>query len=147
MISMQRTVTTTAPAVAVFDYLADFTNAEQWDPNAVKVIRLSDDAGTPSGDVVYRVTSRFAGRETDLDYRLVDLQPHTLIRLRGEKPAVTAVDTIRIEPRPDGTAVTYAVEFDFHGVFGLLAPLLRPAVRRLLEQGAVGLSEELARLG
>ncbi|MGB3698448.1 MAG: SRPBCC family protein [Gordonia sp. (in: high G+C Gram-positive bacteria)] len=148
---MQCTVTTTAPAHAVFDYLADFTNAQFWDPNAVRVIRCGGDGGIGTE---YRVTSRFAGRTTELGYRLTDLEPPLLIRLRGEKNSVTAVDTIVIEQTeaagpetgPPETSVTYAVAFDFHGVLGILEPLLRSAVRRLLVQGADGLRAELQKL-
>ncbi len=153
MISMERTVRTTAPAREVFDYLSDFTNAEQWDPNADRVVRNSGHGGVGS---TYVVTSKFAGRTTELEYRLVDLEPGRLIRLRGEKKSVTAIDTITVT-RGDSTAgypaagdadtrVTYAVEFDFHGVLGWFEPVLRIAVRRLLNDGAVGLAAALAKL-
>lgn len=148
MISMERTVRTTAPARAVFDYLSDFTHAEQWDPNADRVVRNSGDGGVGS---TYVVTSKFAGRTTDLEYRLVDLEPDRLIRLKGEKKSVTAIDTITVtggDPAAGDadTRVTYAVDFDFHGVLGWFEPVLKIAVRRLLNDGAVGLEEALAKL-
>lgn len=144
MIRMQRTVTTAAPAEVVFDYLADFTNAEHWDPNAQSVTRRSGDGGVGTE---YRVVSTFAGRTTELDYQLIESDPTTLIRLRGEKKAVTAVDTITVATTAAGTVVCYAVAFDFHGAFGWIQWLLRPAVRRLLDDGADGLQRELDALG
>ena len=143
MIEMQQTVSTEASATAVFDYLSDFTNAEQWDPNAVAVKTLSGDGRVGTR---YRVESKFAGRTTTLDYELTDVEPHSLIRLRGEKKSITAVDTITVVEAGDRTEVTYAVAFDFHGALGLLEPLLRFAVRRLFTDGAEGLSRELDRL-
>ncbi|QRY62009.1 SRPBCC family protein [Gordonia sp. PDNC005] len=143
MIEMQRTVSTEASATAVFDYLSDFTNAEQWDPNAVAVKSLSGDGRVGTR---YRVESKFAGRTTTLDYELTDLKPHSLIRLRGEKKSITAVDTITVTEGRGRTDVTYAVAFDFNGVLGLFEPLLRFAVRRLFSDGAEGLTRELDRL-
>ncbi|MGB3302142.1 MAG: SRPBCC family protein [Gordonia sp. (in: high G+C Gram-positive bacteria)] len=143
MIELQRTVYTEAPAEAVFTYLADFGNAEDWDPNAVSVHRLSGDGGVGTE---YRVESMFAGRSTELDYRVTDLEPHNLIRLRGQKKSITAVDTITIVEGAARTAVTYAVAFDFKGVLAIAEPVLKIAVRRLLDQGAQGLSRELQRL-
>ncbi|NLG46431.1 SRPBCC family protein [Gordonia sp. (in: high G+C Gram-positive bacteria)] len=143
MIEMQRTVYTNAPVSAVYAYLADFGNAEDWDPNAIAVTRLSGNGGVGTE---YRVESLFAGRSTLLDYRVTDLDPNKLIRLRGEKKAITAVDTITIVEGAARVAVTYAVAFEFNGVFAMVEPVLKIAVRRLLEQGAQGLSRELLRL-
>ncbi|NMD57002.1 MULTISPECIES: SRPBCC family protein [Tsukamurella] len=143
MITKQQTVHTSAPASAVFAYLADFTNAQEWDPNAVAVARLTGDGGVGS---TYRVTSTFAGARTDLDYELTELEPTSLIRLRGHKSSLTAVDTITIAPTGSGSAVTYAVEFAFHGVFRLLEPVLTLAVNKLFADGAKGLSAHLEKL-
>ncbi|TWS21551.1 polyketide cyclase/dehydrase [Tsukamurella asaccharolytica] len=144
MITKQQTVHTSAPADAVFAYLADFTHAQQWDPNAIAVTRLAGDGGVGS---VYRVTSRFAGARTDLDYELTDLEPTSLIRLRGHKSSLTAVDTITIAPEGAGSAVTYAVEFTFHGAFRFLEPVFTLAVNKLFTDGAKGLSAHLDALG
>ncbi len=143
MIEMQRTVFTHAPVAEVFAYLSDFTNAEQWDPNAVSVARLSGDGGVGTR---YRVESTFAGRTTSLDYELTDLEPRSLIRLRGEKKSITAVDTITVTEGGARNVVTYAVAFEFKGVLRLFEPVLRLAVKRLLSDGAEGLTRELDRL-
>ncbi|MGC5026430.1 MULTISPECIES: SRPBCC family protein [unclassified Tsukamurella] len=143
MITKQHTVHTSAPVDVVFTYLADFTNAQEWDPNAVRVTRLLGNGGVGS---TYRVTSRFAGATTDLDYELTDLQPTSLIRLRGRKSSVTAVDTISIAPEEAGSAVTYAVEFTFHGLLRFLEPVLTLAVDKLFVDGAEGLSANLDQL-
>ncbi|GED96294.1 SRPBCC family protein [Gordonia crocea] len=142
MITMERTVTTAASPDAVFAYLSDFTTAAQWDPNAVEVVRTTGDGGVGT---VYRVTSKFAGRTTELDYCVVDLEQTSLIRLVGEKKSITAVDTITIGSDDAGTHVTYAVEFSFHGPLRLAEPLLKFAVADLFKSGAIGLSEALDR--
>lgn len=143
MIEMSRTVHTAAPAKEVFEYLADFTTAQQWDPNAVRVQRTSGDGGVGT---MYTVTSKFAGMTTDLDYQLTERVPNSRIRLKGEKKSITAVDTITITPEDSGTAVTYEVAFDFHGALHYAEPLLKLAVKKLLSDGAEGLSTELDKL-
>ncbi len=50
----------------VFAYLADFTHTEEWDPGTVRTHRVSGDGGVGT---TYANTSRFLGRETDLNLR------------------------------------------------------------------------------
>lgn len=140
---MRRTIHTRAPAGAVFDYLADFTNAEQWDPHTIAVTPVS---GTGALGTEYHVISRFAGRTTGLTYRLTELRRPELIELRAAKKSLSAVDTITVAATASGAAVTYAVAFDFHGPLGLVEPLLRYPVRRLLDDGAARLGTVLDRL-
>ena len=62
---IDRTVETSAPTAQVFDFLADFTNTEEWDPGTVRTDRISGDGGVGTA---YANTSRFLGRNTDLTY-------------------------------------------------------------------------------
>ena len=42
MVSVSRTFTVDKPVEAVIAYLADFTNAEQWDPGTVTCVPVDD---------------------------------------------------------------------------------------------------------
>ena len=140
---IQKTITVAKPLEAVFAYLCDFTTTTEWDPGTVRTIRYSGDG---SIGTEYRNTSRFLGRETQLTYIVQDLTPHQRIQLRGENATLVATDTITFTPVRGGTQVTYTADFTFKGAIRLLAPLLRPAVRRLGNKAEAGMQKALTAL-
>lgn len=134
MIRIQRVVTVERPVDAVFAYLADFENTNEWDPGTVRTTRIAGDRGAGS---MYRNVSKFAGRETALVYTAVELRAPGLLRFRGENKTVTAHDTIRLAPiASGGTELTYRAEFVFKGVARWLAPLLRRQFGKLGDDAA-----------
>ncbi len=143
MIQMQRDVTTGAAPGAVFAYLADFTTTEAWDPGTVRTVRVAGDGGVGTR---YENTSKFAGRTSELVYEVIGVTPGESIRLRGENSSLIAHDTISVRPHPDGSQVTYRVEFAFQGLLRWAEPLLRLAVGNLMDNGARGLRRELAKI-
>ena len=80
---LQRSVECNAAPAAVFAYLSDFTNTNEWDPGTVKTVRVSGDGGVGT---TYQNTSKFMGRETELTYEVVEHQPDRRVRAaRGER--------------------------------------------------------------
>ena len=142
MITMQREVIVDLPPDVVFDYLADFTTTEQWDPGTVRTTRISGAGGVGTR---YANTSRFAGRTSDLVYVVTDLIPGQSIELRGENASVIACDSITVCAHQAGCLITYRVRFAFQGWLRWTEPLLRPAVSNLLDKGAEGLRRQLTR--
>ena len=140
---LQRSVETTATPTQVFSYLSDFTTTNEWDPGTVHTERVSGDGGVGT---TYRNTSSFMGRETELTYVVQTHQPDRLFALRGENKTVTAHDTMEIAPLGAGSRVTYTADFAFKGVAKYLAPLLRPALKKLGDEAESGLREALAKL-
>jgi carbon monoxide dehydrogenase subunit G len=143
MIVVERQVTCEAPVATVFAYLADFTTTTEWDPGTVATVRVDGDGGVGT---LYRNTSRLAGRQSDLVYVVTDLRAPRTITLLGQNRAVVATDTITVEPFDGQTRVTYRAAFEFRGVWRVVAPLLRPAFRRLGNDAEAGLRTALARL-
>ena len=140
---LQRSVETSATPAAVFAYLSDFTNTNEWDPGTVKTERVSGDGGVGT---TYANTSSFMGRETELTYEVVEHRPDTLFALRGENSSVVANDRMEISPLGAGSRVTYTADFEFKGLGKLVAPLLRPALKKLGDEAETGLREALAKL-
>jgi carbon monoxide dehydrogenase subunit G len=140
---LQRSVETKATPEAVFAYLSDFTNTNEWDPGTVRTVLLSGDGGVGT---TYRNTSKFMGRETELTYEVVAHRPDSLFALRGENSSVIAHDTMEIEPAGFATSVTYTADFQFSGLGRFVAPLLKPALKRLGDEAEDGLRKALARL-
>jgi uncharacterized protein YndB with AHSA1/START domain len=141
---LERTVRTDQPVEKVFAYLADFTTTTEWDPGTVRTTRTSGDGGVGT---VYRNVSRFAGRETELDYTVVELDPQQRIALEGKNKTVTAHDLMTFSSTPSGgTEVRYVADFDFGVLTPVIALLLRPAFKKLGDAAEKGMTEALARL-
>jgi NADP-dependent 3-hydroxy acid dehydrogenase YdfG/uncharacterized protein YndB with AHSA1/START domain len=140
---IRRTVTVDRPIETVFGYLSDFTTTTEWDPGTVRTVRDRGDGGVGT---LYLNTSRFLGRTTQLRYVVEEFDPPRRIRLRGENTTVMANDTMTLTAVPAGTEVTYTAGFSFKGFARYLAPLLRPAFRRLGRKAEAGLRTALAEL-
>ncbi|QNN54415.1 SRPBCC family protein [Nocardioides mesophilus] len=141
---LERTVTTDKPVERVFAYLADFTTTTEWDPGTVETVRVSGDGGPGTR---YRNTSKFAGRETELTYTVVEREQNQKIALRGQNKTVKALDTMTFTPTTTGgTEVRYSADFDFGVLTPVLGLLLRPFFTRLGDEAERGMREALERL-
>jgi carbon monoxide dehydrogenase subunit G len=140
---LQKTVVVDRPLDAVFGYLSDFTTTTEWDPGTVATVNRHGGGGVGT---TYLNTSTFLGRQTQLTYVVREFVPGELIRLRGENNTVIAVDTMTFRSVDAGTEVTYTAEFTFKGPSRLLAPLLRPAFKRLGKQAETGMYKALSQL-
>ncbi|WP_310528759.1 SRPBCC family protein [Nocardioides sp.] len=121
MPSVSRTFTTTAPPEAVFDYLADFTHAEQWDPGTRSCERISGDGGVGT---TYRNVSSFLGRESVITYTTAELERPTRIHLTGHNEQFDGHDVLGIRAHGTGSEVTYTAEFAFSGAARLAVPVV-----------------------
>ena len=140
---LERTVHTDKPVDKVFGYLADFTTTTEWDPGTVRTTRESGDGGVGT---VYKNVSKFAGRETELPYTVVDLEPGQRIALEGRNKTVTAHDLMTFREVAGGTEVTYVADFDFGLATPLVGLLMKPFFTKLGNEAEKGMAEALARL-
>ena len=119
--SVSRTFTTTASVQATYDYLRDFTNAEEWDPGTKTCVRTSGDGGVGT---TYRNVSSFLGREAEVTYTTAELAPPTRVHMRGTNEQFEGHDVFSIRESGRGAEVTYHAEFAFSGVARLAIPLV-----------------------
>ncbi|WP_371403975.1 SRPBCC family protein [Kribbella sp. NBC_00662] len=143
MIVIEREVPVAADPERVFDYLADFTTTEEWDPGTVRTVLLQGDGGVGT---TYRNTSRFAGRETELIYEVVECIRPDRIVLRGENRTVVAHDTMSFRTEANITRVVYRAEFQLKGLARLAEPFFRKPFDRLGEEAEQGLRDALGKL-
>ncbi len=149
---IERSVTVGQPVDRVFAYLSDFTNTTEWDPGTVRTERVAGDGGVGTR---YHNVSKFLGRQTELDYLVVEHVPGERFALRGENATVVAKDSMTFvrtmtgtgEGASESTTVTYRADFEFKGVAKLVAPLLAPAFKKLGDEAEQGLRDALGRLG
>ena len=141
MTTLERTVTTAAPPEKVFPYLVDFRNATEWDSGTVSCDLVSGDGGPGT---VYRNVSKFAGRETELEYELKELTDSRLVFVGNNKSATTT-DTITVLPQGTGSEITYRADLELHGLASVAGPALKPVFEKLADDTEKQLTEVLDR--
>jgi carbon monoxide dehydrogenase subunit G len=125
----------------VFSYLADFSNASEWDPGVKKAERLGRGAIKEGSE--FLITADFLGRSTTLTYRIVEHRPSSAVTFRGENSTAVSLDRITCEPFGGGTRVTYNADLSLKGPLGLADPLLALAFRRVGDRALAGLRATL----
>jgi carbon monoxide dehydrogenase subunit G len=121
MPSVSRTFTTTATPDAAYAYLADFTNAEEWDPGTQTCERTGGDGGVGT---TYRNVSKFLGRESEISYTTAELAPPTRVHLRGTNEQFEGHDLFEIRAVGRGCEVTYRADMTFSGLARLASPVV-----------------------
>ena len=133
MVSVERRIEVEWSAPEVLEYLADFDHTREWDPGTVDCVRL--DAGPVTVGSRWTNTSRFRGRTTKLDYRLVRYDAERL-RFVGDNRTVTATDDITVRPNGSGAVIEYRADLRFKGLARLAAPLLKRTFEDLADDVA-----------
>jgi len=91
VIRVTRTFIVDKPVDVVVGYLADFSNAVDWDPGTQSCERR--DSGPVHVGSTWRNVSKFLGRETVLDYRLEALQSGHITLIGSNKTATSPSGT------------------------------------------------------
>ena len=140
---VERIIRTDRPIEQVFGYLSDFTHTTEWDPGTVHTEKTSGDGGVGT---TYHNVSKFMGRETELEYTVIDLVPIQRFALRGVNKTVSAQDTMTFRSVGGGTEVTYVAAFEFSGIAKYLGPLTKPGLNKLGDEAESGMRTALAKL-
>lgn len=132
MVHVERTFDVQAPPEVVVPYLADFANAEEWDPGTVSCARVGD--GPVAVGTHWHNVSKFQGREVELDYELVELGADK-VKLRGTNDSATSTDDITVVPSESGgSRITYSATVEFNGAVKLFGPFLQPGFNKLADK-------------
>ncbi len=140
------TVVSQRSATETFDYLAEFSNAGQWDPGVAGAERL--DQGPVGLGSSFRLQVKISSRTFPLDYRVVVYErPHRVVLL-AESATVRSEDTVTVVPRPDGGSIlTYDAKLTLLGPLAHLNVFMPLAFRAIGDRGLAGLREVLAAPG
>ncbi len=141
---MARYVTTIESRLSpeeAFAYMADFSNARDWDPS-VSVAHRAGDAPIGVGSA-FELVSRFAGRDVALRYTIVEHEPPSRVVLQAERPGFVSRDTITVEPAEHGSNVHYDAVLTFGGIRRLFDPIMQRAFDRVGAAAAAGMHDAL----
>ena len=135
------TIESTLPQEEAFDYLADFSNTRLWDPSVSRAER-QDDGPLGTGSAFTLVT-RFAGRNVELRYEIVEHDPPRRVGLEARRPGLTSRDTITVDPTTDGSVVHYDAQVVLSGARRLLDPLVQRLFDRVGAKAEAGMRSAL----
>ena len=141
MTTLHEQIETTLPLDATFAYVADFANAEEWDPGVATAQRL--DAGPVGLGTRYRLGVRIGGRVAPMEYRISVFEPPTRVVLVGSGSGVSAVDDIRFEEVETRTRVDYTADITLDGARRLIQPFLGRAFATIGRNAADGMQRTL----
>ncbi|GAA1234193.1 hypothetical protein GCM10009633_04070 [Janibacter melonis] len=137
-----REIHTDTPTHRVHAYLADFTNATEWDHGTVSCELVEGD-GSPGS--VYRNVSRFGGREVEVMYTLERADfPH--VELTGRNGSTTLHDRIDVREHGAGSTVVYDAELTLSGPLKIATPVMSALFGRLADQTERTLSDAVGSL-
>lgn len=129
MAHYEATITTAIPPARAFALMADFANAEHWDPATNASRQLGDG---PVGDGArFELEMTILGRENSIVYEIIEFDAPSRVVLRGENAGSVSVDEITVSPSGEGSAVKYEATVTMKGAYKALGPLFAPVFRRM----------------
>ena len=137
----QRWVTT--PQDQVFEFTADFSNSEKWDPGVVSSVKISD--GPVGVGTMYDLEVKFGSGTIPMVYEITEYEPDTRVVLLGRGEKLTAVDEITFAFADNMTVIDYTADLTFYNYFKYLGPLLNRPLRGVGEKALDGLVAALER--
>lgn len=142
MTRLHERIETTLPIEAAFDYVAEFANAQQWDPGVATARRIDD--GPVAVGTRYDLGVRMGGRVAPMEYRITELDRPRRVVLVGTGSNVGAVDDIRFERDGDGTVIDYTADIRLGGWLRFAQPFLRGSFAKIARDAAGGMERALA---
>jgi len=126
------------PAQETFDYLAMFSNADEWDPGVLAGQQL--DPGPVAVGTRFRLVVAFLGGRLSLTYTVTGYGPGRRVTLTAISGLLRATDRIEVT---DGALVSYDAEVVLRGPLRVLDAALRPGFRKIAERAARSLAATL----
>ncbi len=118
MANCRKTLTTSLPVDEVFAFLADFSNAAEWDPGVVSASKL--DAGPVAPGTRFEVVSKFLGQDVRLVYTAVQVDAPERVVFEGTTDAgLRSIDTLTFAKSGRGTEITYDAQLVLPGLLYL----------------------------
>jgi len=128
---------------SAFEYTADFSNIEKWDPGVAASVKRGDDPVGLGSEFDLDVV--FGRRRIPMTYTITELDPPHRVVLVGKGEKLDAIDTITFSAVDDGTRIDYEADLTFHNFVKFIEPLLGSVFKRVGEKAVSGLSVALDR--
>ena len=144
MTILRERIETTLPVADAFAFVADFANAERWDPGVASSVRTNP--GPVAVGARYRLSVRMGGRVVPMDYEVDELELDRRVVLLGRGSGVFAIDEIEFTPIETGTRIDYTADIRLVGLLRLAAPFAGGALAGVGSRAREGMCLALDRL-
>jgi carbon monoxide dehydrogenase subunit G len=141
MTTLNERIETSLPVDAAFAYVADFANAQEWDPGVATAERI--DEGPVGLGARYRLGVHLGRRVAPMEYRISVFEPPHRVVLVGSGSGVSAVDDIRFQPAGTGTRIDYIADIRLGGVLRFVQPFLGRAFATIARNATSGMRRTL----
>jgi uncharacterized protein YndB with AHSA1/START domain len=138
-----RTVSIRAPPDKVFAYLDDPANAPEWAEGIVAIREIETTPGVVGS--TFEVDIKEGGRVNTYQGVSLAYDPPRRMRDRMTRAGSTMEMQLDLEPAPEGTKLTQAVEYELPGLMALMAPLVRFMLRKSLQKQTEKIKEVMER--
>ena len=143
MTVLRERIDTALPLEQAFAFVADFVNAERWDPGVATSVRT--DPGPVGVGARYRLGVRMGGRIVPMDYEVTAFDAPRRVVLEGHGRGVDAIDEIRFGATDGGTQIDYTADIRLVGLLRLVAPFAGGALARIGRDARLGMERALER--
>lgn len=144
MTVLREQIDTTLPLERAFSFIADFANAERWDPGVATSERIN--TGPLGVGARYQLGVRLSGKVAPMMYEITAYEPLRRVVLTGTGSGVAAVDDIRFEATEHGTRIDYVADIRLTGVMRLAAPFAGGAFAKIARGAREGMQRTLDQL-
>jgi len=129
------------PVEEVFNLMADFSNAPEWDANT-KSSELQT-ADPYAVGAKYEVVTGFAGRDLTLTYETLEIERPNRVVLQSGTKIADIKDVMSFKPHGDGTEVTYEANIIPHSVAKVIDPLFSLIFKRVGDRALESMKDAL----
>jgi hypothetical protein len=135
------TIHSPLPLEQTFDYMADFSNAAEWDANTVSSECVDGDPGRMGAR--YEVVTEFGGRELKLAYETTEYKPHERVVLVSGTGMAAIEDVMTFREIPEGTEIKYQATVKPKGLAKIFDPVFGLVFRRVGDRAADSMRKTL----
>ncbi len=138
---LRERIETALPLDEAFAFVADFANAERWDPGVASSVRVDD--GPVGLGSRYDLGVRMRGKVAPMRYVVTAWEPMRRVVLRGSGSGVEAVDEIGFQATPSGTRIDYVADIRLTGLMRLATPFAGGTFARIAADARDGMQRAL----
>ena len=138
---VEREITTTCRRERAFDFVADFSTTQEWDPGIQAAKRLGD---RPIGvGSRFELVSRFGSTEQTIVYEIAAYDAPNSVTFVGDGKTFRGTDVISFSDDVGRTRVTYVADLGLKGLTALAMPFIRGRLDAMSDDAVDGLRRAL----
>ncbi len=138
---LRERIDTPLPLADAFAFVADFANAQRWDPGVASSIQTS--AGPVGVGTQYLLGIRMRGSVSPMTYEVTAFEPGRRVVLRGTGSGIAATDDISFAATPSGTRIDYVADIRLRGLLALATPFTGATFRGIARNARDGMQRAL----